>query len=201
MAKVIGSKSILNLSISILVANLVVCQQGLAIQQPSESEVAVIVNKVFGPTVKLRPGDHAFVIGDFNGDGVPDLAVLLDLGQTRELISRPDMSFLNIHPGSKDNGNKLGHDDFIWQPEALGILHGSVKGDWTSTEPKYLFFTAGHALTVAHQIPSKPGAYDHSQETKKGENLFLALSKFSTLEIYWDGSTYHSLYFNRQVAR
>lgn len=99
---------------------------------PSQEQVEAILKQEFG---RLHLGakppiEPAFLVGDFNGDGIPDLAVVTQLTAATD-PKRTKPSFRLYSPGlciSSPMGNEF-EPEVLARP-AIAILHGNKRRGW-----------------------------------------------------------------------
>ena len=98
-------------------------------QRPSpESVVALVRSTITSQAELLDPGNPWYRLGDFNGDGFQDLAVLVLVESGREELRKHGVRYIDIDPFSKRNGSELDPLTEMGQHcLGLAVFHGSSR--------------------------------------------------------------------------
>src|SRR6185369_6181369 len=79
-----------------------------------EEQIGTAIHENYGPQISysmdLKP---SYLEGDFNGDGLPDFAALVDAENGRTELNDRGVIVLNVEPSSPENGRRI-------QPSSLG---------------------------------------------------------------------------------
>lgn len=161
------------------------------------AQVADVVRKQFGNQVKLQTAlnsDSFYLLGDFDGDGHRDIAVLVNVEDDRAELKKHGVKYLDTHPLSRTNGSEIdpelamGHNCI-----GIAIIHGTAEG-WNVATPaaKFLVYDCFSALRLLHRGEKlRRGSGSRGPTpTPKGDAIFLDLETGGTSLIYWNGRTY-----------
>ncbi|PYX99235.1 MAG: hypothetical protein DMG64_17695 [Acidobacteria bacterium] len=151
----------------------------------TKNEVQAIISAQFGPQFVLA---HAFPIltGDFNGDGVEDIAVVVT---SHDALQTDSSRFRVIDPASEYFG--IGDPKITSQfasqypggSRYLLIIHGVGKEAWRVKEPKERFVVINVSfdrISIGHMERKKKTIDDIDLEETGVFNSFL----------YWNGRRY-----------
>jgi hypothetical protein len=119
--------------------------------QASLAPIPTVIHHAFGPKVQVLPAilAHFYLLGDFNGDGKTDLAVIVKPEQAKTDLRQYHVRFISIDPYSITNGHTIDpvahmntHNNACL---GVALIHGSAKG-WDIPEPreKCMFFRFPH---------------------------------------------------------
>jgi hypothetical protein len=190
-------------AVFLLLCTLIIAPAGKAQRPTSATAVALALQKHFGPAVEAVTSFQPFyMIGDFNGDGVPDLAAVVRLKARRQALP-VDVKLLNPFerggaikfPNNPEEGNKL----------AVAILHS-----WNNPAPAAKLLLLGESpiliLQNARAISSQPnermnliglrsrrakrGRRESLPRGSKGDVILLATEVGGDGLLYWNGRTY-----------
>jgi len=187
----------------LLLCIIVIAPAGNAQSPTSATAVALAVQKYFGSTVEPVTSFQPFyVIGDFNGDGAPDLAAVVRF-KARRLTMAADVRLLNPFErgGAVEFPNKPVKADKL----ALAIIH-----NWNNSALAERLLLLGESpiliLQNARAISSEAGDRVNliglrSRRTKrtrgvilprgsKGDVILLATEVGGDGLLYWNGRTY-----------
>lgn len=167
--------------------------------QVSAEQITAAVRDQFGPKVETGESLLAnyYLTGDFNGDGNPDLAVIVKPEKAKTELVRYHVEFVSIDPYSATNGQKIdpaakmsSHSDACL---GVAIIHGTANG-WTAREPvgKFMFYECFSDFRLVRKgQPIRRGrASTGPTPMPKGDSLQLDLESGGTALVYWDGKTY-----------
>jgi hypothetical protein len=163
----------------------------------SEAQLQDVVRKEFGDQVKVQPALNSepfYLLGDFNGDGRQDIAVLVNIEQGRAELKQHGVKYLDADPHSRTNGSEIdpksamGHNCI-----GIAIIHGTSDG-WNVLNPagKFLVydcFSAFRLFRKGQRIRRGSGSQGPTPKPK-GDSIFLDLETGGTSLIYWNGRTY-----------
>ena len=159
--------------------------------------MTTVMQHAFGPKVQVLPAmlAHFYLLGDFNGDGKTDLAVIVKPEQAKTDLMQYQVRFINIDPYSATNGHTI---DPVAQMNThnnaclgVALIHGSAEGWYTPME-KYMFyacFSDFRLLRKGQKIRRGRGSVGPTPVTT-GDALQLEMETGGTVLIYWDGKTY-----------
>ena len=172
-------------------------------QSDSSSAIEAVVQTSFGGAVEPVKGFKPyFLAGDFNGDGVPDLLVVVRVKGRRGELPK-DVRLINpfgfgskvVFPTDPAKDNRL----------AIAIIHG-----WKSSQPPAKFLLIGDSpiLTLQYNRATSGRAEDASDlmslitrrgrrmkgqkfpTTAKGDVVLLFTEVGDNGVLYWNGRTY-----------
>ena len=149
-----------------------------------------------------------YLVGDFNGDGVQDIAVSVQLNRhiSAEDESKPSFSFEKAPgPGpstvgeqGSDSGFAIGDLARYQKLTILAVIHGSKSKGWNESQPeqRFVIVDAWHLskkLMSLYRGKLKPAPYGDEPSIVKPPELFgdaiLMLDQTNTgTAVYWDSS-------------
>ena len=162
-------------------------------------EIAEVIHNHFGPKVNVDPSlvENYYLIGDFNGDGNADIAVIVKPEGGKAEIRKFNVNFVSIDPYSPKNGQKVDpvasmneHNDACL---GIAIIHGTSSG-WKTQEPpgKYMFyecFSDFRLISRGQKVGDINRSIGPTPKTK-GDAIKLELESGAETMVYWDGHTY-----------
>ena len=187
----------------LLLCILIIAPAANAQSPTSATAVALAVQKHFGTTVEAVTSFQPFyVVGDFNGDGVPDLAAVVRLKARRQALSA-GVKLLN--PFERGAAIKFPNNPADDNKLAVAIVHS-----WSSPAPAARLLLLGESpiliLQNARALSSEPNDRLNliglrSRRTKrtggvilpqgsKGDVILLATEVGGDGLLYWNGRTY-----------
>src|SRR5438105_9062568 len=115
--------------------------------QVSLDHITAVIQHAFGPKVQVLPAmlAHFYLLGDFNGDGQTDLAVIVKPEQAKADLRQYHVRFMSIDPYSVTNGHRVdpvahmnSHNNACL---GVALIHGRTEG-WQTPNPmeKYMFY-------------------------------------------------------------
>ena len=165
----------------------------------STEELAELIHDEFGPNVQVASSilQNYYLIGDFNGDGNADIAVIVKPEGGNTEMGKFSVNFISIDPYSPKNGQEIDPVDIMNEHNdsclGVAIIHGTSSG-WNTREPlgKYMFY---ECFSDFRLIPKgqKIGNINKAAETTlmlKGDAVKLELESGAETVVYWDGRTY-----------
>jgi hypothetical protein len=160
-------------------------------------QIEAVVRDGFGPRVKVESqlgSEPFYLLGDFNGDGFSDMAVLVNIEEAGADLKGHGVKFINVDPYSRRNGlqiDPLSHDS----QNCLGIaiVHGTAAG-WKAAKPAgrfmvYECFSSFRLIRKGQRI-RRGGGSSGRTPVPKGDSILLDLETGGTALTYWDGRTY-----------
>src|SRR5262245_45629559 len=103
-------------------------------------KISSTIRDQFGPKLKVFNEPSAYYLqGDFNGDGVSDIAVLVNVEEGREELKTHNVKYIDIDPYKRSNGlekdpvSGMGHNCV-----GVAVIHGTAAG-WDAPAAKYIF--------------------------------------------------------------
>jgi hypothetical protein len=159
-------------------------------------EVTSVIKNAFGPSMKIVTDTQPFyLLGDFNGDGYPDIAVLVDPEKSKAELKQQGVKYIDVDPSSPTNGQERDLESARFQ-YCLGVavIHGTAKG-WRSADPtgKYLFyecFIPFRLVPKATKIHRYYKGYKEAPPRLRGDAIYLDLEREGKEIVYWTGKTY-----------
>jgi hypothetical protein len=177
----------------------------------TENQVTTLLLSEFGGLFKVdeRHISPSYLVGDFNGDGVKDIAVSVRLNRqlSTEDKSKPPFSFEKAFgPGSSTLGEEgeqgLATGDLARYQELaiLAIIHGSPNDGWNNSQAKQKFVVVdawrlGTKLMSLYRGKFKPTPYgDETRVTEPpqllGDAILMLDQTNAGTAVYWDGARY-----------
>jgi hypothetical protein len=177
-----------------------------AVNKAKEVPVESLIRENFGLNVEVVGGSKPTVLkGDFNGDGIADLAVLVKpKGKRGELL--PGVLLVQTAEGAKDPAPT----SLLNGENSLALIHGSATG-WQTPKPsgKFLIYAFGWigwngtqtgklvVLPKSKQQRDKQGYATISPENyvsmpkfNKGDAIVVPTEAGINTLLYWNGKTY-----------
>lgn len=164
----------------------------------SAKEVDATLQRIFGQVVVVNHGDHSFVTGDFNGDGSPDLAVIVFPLKTRLGALNDELANWTVQDATQFFTPPHGRRVVFRGKEArpalragellLALVHGFGNDGWrdSSARQAYLVRHAGagplRAVPAHEQIENAPASIKNADIIYVGSG--------STGFLFWNGSQY-----------
>lgn len=154
---------------------------------PDAATVRKLIHDQFGPGYKAMPG-FAPIVADFDGDGVPDLAVaakavnpLLNAVEYNYKVIDPYHSFFGY--GNVKVMMEFNADDPRQKGQVILIVHGAADGGWKAEHPKAKFVVVNlpyTKLSLSHvTLHKKPIGAVAAEEPDKVSSV-----------VYWNGKKY-----------
>jgi hypothetical protein len=161
------------------------------------AQIESVVRNGFGFKVKVESqlgAEPFYLLGDFNGDGFSDIAVLVNIEEARADLKNYGVRYINTDPYSRQNGlqiDPLSHD--LQNCLGLAIIHGSSAG-WDAPNPQgkymtYECFSSFRLVRKGERIRRGSGSSGPTP-VPKGDSIFLSLETGGTALLYWNGKTY-----------
>ncbi|MBC8031576.1 MAG: hypothetical protein H7Z16_15945 [Pyrinomonadaceae bacterium] len=184
------------LLVAVLIVPTYAQKRGAAASVPLE-QIEAAVRKGFGS--KVRVDAHLsnkpfYLLGDFNGDGFSDIAVLVNLEEARADLKSYGVRYIDIDPYSRQNGlqiDPLSHASSYCL--GIAIIHGTSAG-WAAANPArktmvYECFSSFRLIRKGQRIRRGGGSQGRTP-VPKGDSILLDLETGGTALIYWNGKTY-----------
>jgi hypothetical protein len=164
--------------------------------QPADlNRILEAVRSGFGPGVHVQDSYSPFyLLGDFNGDGYRDIAVLVNADQAKSDLTGLGVSYIDADPYSPTNGSTLDPVKSMGS-NCLGIaiIHGGPGGWEAKPMAKYLVYQcfSGFRLVPKRPDVGRPGTKGSAGAAQpKGDSLRLELESGGYSLVYWNGKTY-----------
>lgn len=159
-----------------------------------ESVIALIRSRLTSQTEMFDRANPWYRLGDFNGDGLQDLAVLVRVESGREELRAHRVKYLDINPFSKRNGSELDPmKDMGQNCLGLAIFHGASRswvGELLGTPVLvYECFSGCRVVRKGTRVRRGPASRGRTP-VLKGDALQLDLETGGQTLVYWDGRTY-----------
>jgi hypothetical protein len=159
-------------------------------------EILSVIKNDYGSSMELVTDTQPFyLLGDFNGDSYPDIAVLVNPEKSRAELKQHGVKYLDVDPSSPTNGKEQDLESARFQ-YCLGVavIHGTAKG-WRAADPKgkYLFyecFIPFQLIPKATKIRRYYKGYKEAPPRLQGDAIYLDLEREGKAIIYWTGKTY-----------
>lgn len=160
-------------------------------------QIETVVRNGFGSKVRVEShlgSEPFYLLGDFNGDGFSDIAVLVNIEEAKHALKDHGVKYVDTDPWSRRNGSQIDpmtHD--IQNCLGIAIIHGTAVG-WAAAEPAgkfmvYNCFSSFRRIRKGQRIPRGGGSRGRTP-VPKGDSIFLDLETGGTALVYWDGKTY-----------
>ena len=179
-----------------------------ATNEPARVSQSDVVTKAlatsFGPALQAANGFKPFYLtGDFNGDGMQDLLVVVRIKLRRSELPK-DVRVLNPFYNDPGYGPAYPPDPAAKPTLAFAIIHGSKAG-WKTSESTGKFLLVGASPILAMEHDREKSAPDSGMElmrkrarprkrgwppaAAKGESIYLQTEGSDSI-LYWNGKTY-----------
>lgn len=185
------------LTIALLLFPVQVCSANLVgqINRPTRESIVSVVTQSIGSSAQVLSSDATYyLLGDFNGDGNQDLAVLVQTESKREELQAHHVKYIDVDPFSKRNGSELDPlVDMGHHCVGILVLHGA-SNVWHDRfiNPPYIFYECFSPFRlVKRQDRVQRGAGSEGKTpVLRGDAMQLELETGGQTLVYWDGVTY-----------
>jgi hypothetical protein len=181
--------SLTRLICGLFLACLEMTQQATAAPVMDIKTIDALVDQYFGPdTVAFKdetPEMPRYLWGNFNGDGMPDLVIPLDVEKARASIGKFALTVIPLH-GGKTIAEEIGQHCL-----ALGILQGRDHSYQPFVAARVFFLYecfSGYAKVAPHAALARAAGLNLS-----GDSISLDLENGGQTLIYWHGNNYRGL--------
>lgn len=162
-------------------------------EQSSRGQLEAFLSREFGASVRLLgPERDKYVIGDFNGDGNPDLAVIVDVQNARDELVKHGIKLIDTDAWSATNGSTLEMDKLeVHNCAGLAIVHGSTNG-WTEPSARLLSydcFSSAKLFPKRRRVRSV-ARLGTTAPRLLGDGVVVELENGATSLIYWTPKGY-----------
>ena len=161
----------------------------------SLDQIQTTIRNGFGSKVKIESVDgRSYLLGDFNGDGFSDIAVLVNIEEAKGDLKDHGVRYVDADPWSSRNGSQIDPlTDDIQNCLGIAIIHGTAVG-WGAAEPAgkfmvYNCFSSFRLIRKGQRI-RRGGGSTGPTPIPKGDSIFLDLESGATAIVYWHGKTY-----------
>ena len=165
------------------------------VNQLTRERILSVVNQALGSSAQVEAGDAPYyLLGDFNGDGNQDLAVLVRVESGREELKARHVKYIDTDPFSERNGSELNPLTDM-RPYCLGILvlHGASQS-WHDKfiNPPYIFNDCFSQFRVVKRQDRVQRGAESKGKTPvlRGDAIQLDLETGGQTLVYWDDETY-----------
>ena len=163
-------------------------------------DLTTAIRKNFGSKLRIVSDTKPFyLLGDFNGDGFTDIAVLVNPEGAQQELKLNGVKYIDVEPSSTTNGKELELESATFQ-YCLGvaIMHGAKEG-WGLAKPgaKYLFYECFIPFRLMPKSTRIRRRYRSVRETPpklKGDAIYLYLERDAASIVYWTGKSYRGYY-------
>ena len=161
----------------------------------SLDEIQTAIRNGFGSRVKIESADgRSYLLGDFNGDGFSDIAVLVNIEEAKSDLKHHGVKYVDADPWSRRNGSQIDPlTDNIQNCLGIAIIHGTAAG-WAAPEPadKFIIYNCFSSFRLIRkgQRLRRGGGSTGATPRPKGDSIFLDLESGATAVVYWNGRTY-----------
>jgi hypothetical protein len=161
----------------------------------SLDQIQTAIHIGFGSKVKIESADgRSYLLGDFNGDGFSDIAVLVNIEEAKGDLKHHGVKYIDADPWSRRNGSQVDPlTDGIQNCPGIAIIHGTAVG-WGAAEPAGKFMInncfSSFRLVRKGQRIRRGGGSTGPTPLPKGDSIFLDLESGATALVYWKGTTY-----------
>lgn len=152
--------------------------------------VQTIVTAILGPEASVFDGHYA--LGDFDGDGKTDLAIMVNVAGAGHEIESRHIRLVDVDPISKNNGTSVDIGGFSHRCMGLLIVPNyvsSLRNSLTSSLPSPVLSYACYSGIVVRErehIQSQSGPLPLFH----GDGLLLEMETGAMNLVYWDGHTF-----------
>jgi hypothetical protein len=162
----------------------------------SLEQLQTAIHNGFGGNVKVGSDlvNPFYVLGDFNGDGFSDIAVVVNIEEARGELKSHAVKYVDADPWSRNNGSMI--DPLMADGRnclGIAIIHGTALG-WQAAAPadKFMLYNCFSSLRLirkGQRIRRGSGSRGLTP-IPKGDSIFLDLESGATALVYWNGKTY-----------
>jgi hypothetical protein len=176
-------------------------------EQSKVSQSAVVTKALatsFGPALEPVTGFRPFYLtGDFNGDGMPDLLVVVLIKRRRSELPK-DVRVLNPFYNDRSYGPNYPTDPAAKPTLAFAVIHGTKAG-WKTSESAGKFLLVGPSPILIMEYDREKSDPNGGIELKrkrstprkggwppaaaKGDSIYLPTEGSDSI-LYWNGTTY-----------
>lgn len=184
----VGKFTIAFLLISVQASNVGV------VKQPIRESIISAVNQALGSSAQVSGDAPYYILGDFNGDGNQDLAVLVKVESEREELKAQNVKYIDTNPYSKRNGSELDPlTDMGHYCLGILVLHGASHS-WRDgfISPPYIFYESFSLFRLVKRQDRVQRGDGSKGKTPilTGDAIQLDLETGGQMLVYWDGGTY-----------
>ena len=168
-------------------------------QKISASELTASIKNNFGASVRVATESSPYyLVGDFNGDGFKDIAVLIYPKDAQADLEAAGVKYIEVDPSSPQNGHELNLKGATFNYCAgVAVMHGTKEGVLQSPGAKHFFyecFTPFRLVPRATTIRNRYRSVKERPPKLKGDAFYLYLERDASSLVYWTGKTYRGYY-------
>ena len=163
-------------------------------QLPPLESIVALVRSTITSQAQVFNEKSWYRLGDFNGDGLQDLAVLVVVESGREELRKHGVQYIVIDPVSKRNGSEADPlTDMGQHCLGLAIIHGSSRS-WNGAmlgAPVLFYDCFSDCRFIRKGTRVRPSdCSSRRSPVLKGDALQLELETGGQTLVYWNGRTY-----------
>jgi len=169
-------------------------------RQISQSELIASITSNFGSKVRVVVDSQPnYLLGDFNGDGEKDIAVLISPEGAQQDLKNAGIKYIEVEPSSPVNGRELRLETAAFKYcYGVAIMHGKKEGPvLRNPDAKYLFYECFIPFRLIPRSTKIQRRYRSDKEPPpklKGDAIYLYLERDAASIVYWTGKTYRGYY-------
>ncbi|HKW77218.1 MAG TPA: FG-GAP repeat protein [Terriglobales bacterium] len=164
----------------------------------SAKEVDAALQRIFGRVVVADRGHHSFVTGDFNGDGSPDLAVIVFPLKAKLGMINDELANWTVQDASQFFSPPQGQGVVFRQKEArpavrageplLAVIHGVGADGWRDPTARQAYLVRHAGFGPFRTVPAQRRIENTPASIKNADVIYEGSGKAGFL--FWNGSQY-----------
>lgn len=172
---------------------------GRVVSKPASSkEVDATLHRIFGQTVVAIHAEHSFVTGDFNGDGSPDLAVIVLPAKSKLAMINGELANWTIQDADQFFTPVAGERVVFRQKQLrpsveageplLAVIHGFGNAGWRDPVSRQAYLLRHAAFGALRATPASGHIESATPSIKKSDVIYESSNRVGFL--FWNGSQY-----------